>query len=150
MIILSPYSRFMRNGGKHPKNYPFWNEVISKVKEPIIQVGIEGEVGLVDDFRKNLSLSELAELVKECKTWMSCDSFFQHFCWDLGKKGIAIFGQSDPNIFGHPENVNLLKDRSYLREKQFWIWEQAEYNEDAFVSPEVVLEELKKLDVEIV
>jgi hypothetical protein len=81
---------------------------------------------------------------------MSCDSFFQHFCWDLGKPGVVVFGQSDPNIFGHPENINLLKDRSYLRDKQFWIWEQAEYKEDAFVNPEVVLEALKKFGVDVV
>jgi ADP-heptose:LPS heptosyltransferase len=150
MIILSPYSKFMRNGEKHPKNYPYWEEVISKIKEPIVQVGIEGEFQLVDDFRKNLPLDQLATLVNECKTWMSCDSFFQHFCWDLGKKGIAIFGQSDPNIFGHPENINLLKDRKYLREKQFWIWEQAEFKEDAFVEPIVVIDALKSLGVETI
>lgn len=150
MIILSPYSKFMRNGEKHPKNYPYWEEVISKIKEPIVQVGVEGEFQLVDDFRKNLPLDQLAQLVNECKTWMSCDSFFQHFCWDLGKKGIAIFGQSDPNIFGHPENINLLKDRKYLREKQFWIWEQAEFKEDAFVEPKVVIDALKSLGVETI
>lgn len=150
MIILSPYSKFMRNGQKHPKNYPYWEEVISKIKEPIVQVGVEGEFQLVDDFRKNLPLDQLAQLVNECKTWMSCDSFFQHFCWDLGKKGIAIFGQSDPNIFGHPENINLLKDRKYLREKQFWIWEQAEFKEDAFVEPNVVIDTLKSLGVETI
>lgn len=148
MIILSPYSKFMRNGQKHPKNYPYWPEVIEKCKEPIVQVGVEGEFQLVDDFRKNLPLSELAELVKECKTWLSCDSFFQHFCWDIGKPGIVVFGQSDPNIFGHPENINLLKDRKYLREKQFWWWEQAEFNEDAFVKPDVVLDALRKFGIE--
>lgn len=140
----------MRNGAKHPKNYPFWVEVLSRIKEPVIQVGVDGETQITQDFRKNLPLSQLSELVKECKTWMSCDSFFQHFCWDLGKPGVVVFGQSDPNIFGHPENINLLKDRSYLREKQFWIWEQAEYNEDAFVSPDVVIEALKKFGVEVV
>lgn len=150
MIIISPYSKFMRNGQQHPKNYPYWEEVISKVKEPIVQVGVEGEFQLVDDFRKNLPLDQLAQLVNECKTWMSCDSFFQHFCWDLGKKGIAIFGQSDPNIFGHPENINLLKDRKYLRDKQFWIWEQAEFKEDAFVEPNVVIDTLKSLGVETI
>ena len=150
MIIISPYSKFMRNGAKHPKNYPFWVEVLSRIKEPVIQVGVDGETQITQDFRKNLPLSQLSELVKECKTWMSCDSFFQHFCWDLGKPGVVVFGQSDPNIFGHPENINLLKDRSYLREKQFWIWEQAEYNEDAFVSPDVVIEALKKFGVEVV
>lgn len=140
----------MRNGAKHPKNYPFWEQVLRNVKEPIVQVGVEGETQLVPDFRKNLPLTELEKLVRECKTWMSCDSFFQHFCWDLGKPGVVVFGQSDPNIFGHPENINLLKDRKYLREKQFWIWEQAEYNEDAFVSPEVVVQALKAFGVETV
>jgi ADP-heptose:LPS heptosyltransferase len=142
MIIISPYAKFMRNGQKHPKNYPFWQEVINHIAEPIVQVGIEGEQPIVSDFRKNLPLSELAELVKSCNTWISCDSFFQHFCWDLGKPGIVIFSQSDPNIFGHPENVNILKDRKYLREKQFWIWEQAEYNDEAFVHPQVILHSL--------
>lgn len=148
MIILSPYAKFMRNGEKHPKNYPYWEEVLSKINEHVIQVGVNGEQQLVNDFRKNLPLYELALLVKDCKTWVSVDSFFQHFCWDIGKPGVAIFGQSDPNIFGHPENINLLKDRKYLRDKQFWIWEQAEYNEDAFVGPDVVLDALRKLGVE--
>ncbi len=149
MIIISPYSKFMRNGAKHPKNYPYWEHVIRQVKEPIIQVGVEGEAQLVPDFRKNLQLSQLGLLVNECKTWVSCDSFFQHFCWDLGKPGIVIFSQSDPNIFGHSENINLLKDRKYLREKQFWIWEQAEYNEEAFVDPSFVLQSLKRFNVDV-
>jgi ADP-heptose:LPS heptosyltransferase len=140
----------MRNGAKHPKNYPYWEEVLKHINEPVIQVGVEGEIQLVSDFRKNLPLSELEKLVKECKTWMSCDSFIQHFCWDLGKPGIVVFGQSDPNIFGHPENINLLKDRKYLREKQFWIWEQAEFIEEAFVTPDVVIDALKKFGVETI
>lgn len=150
MIIISPYSKFMRNGAKHPKNYPYWEEVLKHIKEPVVQVGVSGETQIVNDFRQNLSLSELATLVNESKTWMSCDSFFQHFCWDLGKPGVVVFGQSDPNIFGHSENINLLKDRKYLREKQFWIWEQAEYNEDAFVSPEMVIQALKVFGVETI
>lgn len=150
MIIISPFAKYMRNGARHPKNYPFWKDVIENIKEPIIQVGVEGETQLVDDFKKNLTLDDLAELTKKCKTWISCDSFFQHFCWDLHKPGIVIFSQSDPNIFGHPENINLLKDRKYLREKQFWIWEQAEYDEDAFVEPNIVLDELKKFNVELI
>jgi ADP-heptose:LPS heptosyltransferase len=148
MIIISPYAKFMRNGEKHPKNYPYWEEVLSRINEHVIQVGVNGEHQLVDDFRKNLPLYELALLVKDCKTWVSVDSFFLQFCWDIGKQGVAVFGQSDPNIFGHPENINLLKDRKYLRDKQFWIWEQAEYNEDAFVSPDIVVNALKSLGVE--
>lgn len=145
MIIISPFARKMRNGELHPKDYPYWREVISGIKdEHVVQIGVTGETQLTEDFRTNLPFSELEKLVHECRTWISVDSFFQHFCWDLNKRGIVIFGQSDPNIFGHVENVNLLKDRKYLRDKQFWLWEQAQFNADAFVSPDVVLKALEQ------
>ena len=139
----------MRNGKTHPKNYPYWKEVISKIDEEIIQVGIASEEQLVPDFRPNLPLPVLADLINQSKTWISLDSFFQHYAWDLKKPGIVIFGLSDPIIFGHPENMNLLKSRSYLREKQFWWWEQIEANADAFVDPEIVIDALKKFQVKL-
>jgi hypothetical protein len=143
MIIISPYSKKLRNDQNNPKNYPWWPELISLLKhDTIVQIGVEGETQLVEEFHKNLSLKQLKELILECRTWISVDSFFQHFAWDVGKYGIVLWGQSDPNIFGHPENINLLKDRKYLREKQFWWWEQCEYNEDAFVKPEEILKYL--------
>lgn len=137
----------MRNGEAHPKNYPiqYWKELIPQIEEDIVQIGVDGETQLVPDFRKNLPFSELKKLVEECRTWISVDSFFQHFCWDLGKRGIVLFGQSDPNIFGHPENINLLKDRKYLRQHQFWMWEQCTFNPDSFVKPEVILKALDTL-----
>jgi ADP-heptose:LPS heptosyltransferase len=142
MIIIAPYAQKLRNGKENPKNYPYWKELIAIIDQPIIQVGVKGEQQLVEDFRLNLSISELTQLVQECKTWISVDSFFQHLCWDLKKPGIVIWSQSDPIIFGHKENINLLKDRSYLRKDQFHIWEQCEYNKDAFISPTQVLKHL--------
>ena len=146
MIIIAPYARALRNGGNNPKNYPHWPELIKlleKLGEPLIQVGTAEEKQLVPDFRKGLPLVKLAELVAECKMWISVDSFFQHFCWDLKKKGIVIFSRSDPNIFGHPENVNLLKSRMYLREKQFWMWEQDEIVPAAYIQPSKVIEAVR-------
>lgn len=149
MILISPYAKQMRNGQQHPKNYPWWKEVVSQINEEIIQVGVIGETPIVPDCRQSLPLPELAKLVDECKTWIAVDSFLQHFAWDRKKYGVTIFAQSDPFIFGHRENTNLLKDRKYLREQQFWLWEQCDYNEDAFVAPEVVLKALRKFDVNI-
>jgi len=142
MIIISPFSKTLRNGKTNPKNYPYWKELIRLIDEPIVQVGIDGEEQLVDDFRKNLSLDELGSLVNQCRTWISCDSFFQHFAWDKQKYGIVLWSVSDPNIFGHPENINLLKDRKYLVQNQFLWWEHTEYDATKFVEPEVVLEYL--------
>ena len=147
MIIIAPYAQKLRNGKINPKNYPYWSELIEllfKDGYEIVQIGIEGEYPLVPDFRKNLSLTELDKLVKSCDTWISVDSFFQHFCWDLKKQGIVLWAQSDPNIFGHSENINLLKDRSYLRKDPFHIWEQCEYNKDAFVNPDEVMKHIKQ------
>lgn len=143
MIIIAPFAQKLRNGKTNPKNYPYWKELISLIDEDIVQVGIAGEEQLVEDFRQDLSLEELKDLVDQCKTWISVDSFFQHFAWDLNKSGVVLWGQSDPNIFGHTENINLLKDRKYLRDKQFWLWEQCDYRDDCWVTPDEVVKYLK-------
>jgi len=145
MIIISPYSKALLSGKQNPKNYPYWEELISKIKEPIVQVGIAGEKQLVKDFRQNLRISELRELIQECRTWISCDSFFQHLGWDEGKQGIVLWGVSDPLIYGHPENINLLKDRSYLAPNQFLWWESTEHKNERFVKPKEVLQYLNKV-----
>jgi ADP-heptose:LPS heptosyltransferase len=144
MIIISPYSKKLLSGKQNPKNYPYWEELISQINEPIVQVGIEGEKQLVPDFRKNLPLIELRKLIQECRIWISCDSFFQHLAWDEGKRGIVLWGVSDPLIYGHPENINLLKDRSYLSENQFLWWEFTEHKDERFVKPNEVLAYLNK------
>lgn len=133
MIVISPYSRSLSNGKINPKNYPFWEELISMIDEPIVQIGVEGEVQLVEDFRKGLPISQLKELLRECRTWISCDSFFQHLAWVEKKKGIVLWSVSDPLIYGHPENINLLKDRKYLAGNQFLWWEAYDHNAETFV-----------------
>ena len=144
MIIISPYSKALLSGKQNPKNYPYWETLIEMIDEPIIQVGIEGEKQLVPDFRKNLPITELRKLIQECRTWISCDSFFQHLGWDEGKKGIVLWGVSDPLIYGHPENINLLADRKHLAENQFLWWEFVEHQNERFVKPKIVLEHLKE------
>jgi len=146
-IVIFPFAKTMRTGKQHPKNYPWWPELIKLLQDDgheVIQVGLDHETQLVPDFRKNLSIEQLSNLLKETDTWIGVDSFGQHLGWYLGIKGIALFGQSDPVIFGHVENINILKSRKYLREQQFWLWEQAEFNADAFVKPDEVFETFNK------
>lgn len=140
-IIIFPYAKTMRDGRPHPKNYPWWSELISMLEKDgheIIQVGLAHEKPLVSDFRTNLSIPDLETLILGADTWIGVDSFGQHLGWSLGRRGLAIFGPSDPLIFGHKENVNVLRDRKYLREQQFWWWEQTEFVEESFSPPEEV------------
>jgi ADP-heptose:LPS heptosyltransferase len=139
MILIAPFAKPLQNGKLNPKNYPYWKELIALINEPIIQVGVEGEEQLVPDFRKNLPLTELKDLLYECRTWIGVDSFFQHLGWAEGKQGIVLWSVSDPLIFGHGENINLLKDRVYLAQNQFLWWDFTEHKNNAFVSPSEVI-----------
>lgn len=148
MIVISPYAKKLMSGKRNPKNYPYWHDVVSKISDHVVQVGIDGEDQIFADFRKNLSISELKDLIKQCDTWISCDSFFQHLAWDQGKPGIVLWSVSDPLIYGHPENINLLKDRSCLAENQFLWWEHCEHSDEKFVDSQVVIDSLNKLLIE--
>jgi len=139
MIVIHPFAKPLQNGKENPKNYPYWKELLGSINEPVIQIGVEGEEQLVDDFRKDLSIAELKGLIAQCRTWIAVDSFFQHLAWSEGKQGIVLWSVSDPNIFGHPENINLLNDRSYLAINQFLWWDYTPHNPEAFVKPEEVL-----------
>ena len=138
MILIHPFAKTLRNGKTNPKNYPYWKQLISMINKPIIQIGVEGEEQLVYDFRKNLPIPELRKLIQECQIWIGVDSFFQHLAWDERKSGIVLWSVSDPLIFGHPENTNLLENRDNLSKNQFLWWEATEHNPSYFVKPEIV------------
>jgi ADP-heptose:LPS heptosyltransferase len=140
-ILLSLFSRKHEN--PNPKDYPFAQELVIMLRKAnitTIQVKTSENDDLnVDEIKSDLPLKELAEIIKECDTFISVDNFIQHYAKYLGKKGIVLWGRSDPNIFGHPQNINLLKDRKYLRPDQFGKWEQLECIPEAFVAPQLVM-----------
>lgn len=142
-IILSPYSQNPPN--PNPKNYLYWNELVNLLHEhELIQIGINGEEQLCNDFRKNLSFDQLKDLLLSSDLFISVDNFFHHFAHVYGKKGIVIWAQSDPSLFGYPEHINVLKDRKYLRHNQFATWHEGEYKEEAFVRPEEIFKKISE------
>jgi len=146
--IISPFSKKMRNGAqKSSKDYPWWPELVRLLRDngyTVTQIGIDGEDPIgADEFIKGLSFEKLKELALKADIAISVDNFFQHLCDNVGKKCYVLFGQSDPRIFGHTTNINILKDRKYLRSKQFDIWEVADILEDCFVAPDKVMSIIK-------
>jgi ADP-heptose:LPS heptosyltransferase len=143
MLIIAPYAQKLRNGKNNAKNYPYWKELIKLIDDEIIQVGVTGEIALVPDCRFNLSIKELRTLINDCTTWISVDSMFQHLAWDCNKKGIVLFSQSNPKIFGHESNINLIKNQLYLRHNQFLWWEDIVPIEDSYIEPDKIIEYVK-------
>lgn len=148
-IIISPFSRPLRNGKRNPKDFPYWDGFVSYLKGDghiVIQIGVAGEKEIpgVDKMCVGSDLNQLVYLLGQCDAWVAVDNFFHHLVDHFNKPGIVIFSQSDPKIYGHKQNLNVLKDEKYLREKQFDIWEEAEYKEEAFVSAEDLYDMFKK------
>lgn len=143
-ILISPWSKITTDGKPSPKNYPWWNQVVEQLLAKgfnIYQVSCSSEPDIANkiDRLNDLSYKKIEELTLKCKTWISVDNMFHHLAWNIGKPGVVIFGLSDPKIFGHLENINLLKDRTYLRQRQFGLWSEETYNQHVFVPPENVV-----------
>jgi ADP-heptose:LPS heptosyltransferase len=134
MILISAYSRQLESKQPNPKNYPWWPQLIRMLDLPVTQVAVSGDSPLVSDVRWNLPLDELAQLVTQCEFWISCDSFFQHFAWDLNKPGVVLWGPSNPAIFGHKENINIVGGSQHFVKDQFLMWSMHEYQADRFAS----------------
>ncbi len=144
MIIISPWAKELISKNPNPKSpsLMWWKTLVSKITEPIVQIGVTGEKQLVSDFRLNLSMNQLISLLDECRTFITIDSFFQHLAWDQNKPGIVIWGQSNPKIYGHDIHTNLLKGKEYLMPDQFLTWELVKYRDDCFVEPQEVIAKL--------
>ena len=145
MILLSAWSRQLRSGLPNPKNYPWWPEVIQGIQSQVTQIAVTGDQQLVHSCLWNQNLEELDQLLHECDLWLAVDSFFQHWAWHRNKKGIVVWGPSNPHIFGHGENINLTLGPHAWRDNQFLTWEQVSYNKNTFVEPAQVLQAVEQL-----
>lgn len=144
-VIISPFSKKLRNGKNNAKNFPYWPELLARL-DPycyIIQIGSSGENCLTRDFRTNLPLSEIKRLVKDCAFWISVDSFLPHLAHHENVPGVVLWGLSDPEVFGYPENLNIIRDRKLLRKDQFLYWEEEPFNEGVFLGAEDVFNKIK-------
>ena len=148
-ILYAPFAASAPSlaGQPSPKDYPKAKELAELLEKEneVIQLAGNGDVQVAKDVRRNLRHEQVCELIKWSDTGVCVDSYLQHAFWSVGKKAIVLFGISDPKIFGHPENVNLMVDRKFLRPNQFDLYYTSDYRPDAFVSPEEVLKELETL-----
>lgn len=147
-LLISPYSKQLRNGKRNAKNYPYWQEVIDKMKDKgweIWQLGMVGEELFdgVDSVLYNYKLADIKRFVSDCDVWVSVDNFFPHLAHDI-KPGIVIWGRSNPDIYGYDNCRALFVSRDYFLKDQFGIWESVDYTEDCFVKADVVIEAIER------
>jgi ADP-heptose:LPS heptosyltransferase len=89
-----------------------WEELVRRTTGyDFIQLGGSGEPkveGAIDMRGKTNFRGSLA-LLKHCKGFVGIDSHFAHATNAFDVPGVVLFGASSPDIWGHPNNVNLFK-----------------------------------------
>lgn len=123
-ILFAKNCRELNNKLINPKDYPYWKELIESFMSDSYDIVFLETI---------IDHDKLLDYLNQFDCIVTIDSFIQHFCWFNKIRCIVIFSITDPLIFGHPENINLLKDRKYLSDNQFLIMEQQVYNPDAFI-----------------
>lgn len=152
-LLIAPFAKKLKVKKKNAKDFPWWPEVIDILRKEktskleIIQVGATGDELLrnIDGTLFNKDFVELCKEIRECDVWASVDTFFHHVATYVEKPGVVVWSQSDPKHFGDPMHTNLYKDRKYFRLQQFQYWDMTNYEEEAFVSPDVVAGAILKL-----
>jgi len=146
-IIISPYSKKTIKGDPSPKDYPYWEELISVLnkKHHIVQIGVNGEpiIEGIHESKFNLTFKELEGLTLSSDSFISVDNFYPHFCNTIGKYGYVIWGPSNPAIYGYSKNVNILPARPQLKSNQFGLWDKLDYNFNSFPDISTTLKCLK-------
>jgi len=143
-IAIAPWAAKMPNNLPNPKNPPWWPQLVAMLNaegHQVVQLAGQGEERIegVAMFLQAFPLEKLEQVLRECDTWISVDSWLPHFCaTERLPSGIVVWSLSDPRIWGYKHNVNLSK--GVLREYQYAHWWDVPYNEDAFVSPETVMD----------
>jgi ADP-heptose:LPS heptosyltransferase len=145
-VLIAPFAVRLPDGSVNPKSPPisYWSPIVEKLRTlgyEVIHVSGYDEPNInANKTIVNPSMGELEQLINRCTFFICVDTFLQHMANFLNKKGIVLWSQSDPKIFGYQENINLYKDSKYFRHHQFQMWTQTPYMEEAFPTQQDVID----------
>ena len=147
-ILIQPYAAIPHDAkelGKNPKDWPFFNELVESMPEhEWIQIGF-GNKPIKGAREVVTNRNGVIALIKECDTWICVDTWLQHLATlTCKKRGVVVFSRSEPKMFGHKENINLLKSQMYVQ-SPYARWEAKNYTKAAFVSVEKVVNALNEV-----
>jgi ADP-heptose:LPS heptosyltransferase len=108
-LLFDPKTQITPNKDWFPENWEILVNELNKEYD-IIQVGGKQEVeipGVTTYLMGSTSLRQTAALLKNCLTYVCIDSFVGHCGAGVGKRGVVLFGRSNPYIAGHALNKNI-------------------------------------------
>jgi hypothetical protein len=73
----------------------------------IVNYSLPGEVEIAGTVKMDFNWSVWFGLMRECETFIAIDSSLQHMSAAFNKKGIVLWGATNPDCFGWKHNINL-------------------------------------------
>lgn len=145
--LVSPVSRRKPNGERSPKDYPGWEELCIQLRRKgchITQVAADGDERLqnINALYTGSPLDRVITLAAEASIWISVDNFLPHAVYSVygeTRPGVVLWGPSDPEIFGYPANLNILRSKGCLCGNQFGLWRDVTYDATRFMPPFCVI-----------
>lgn|SRR5574343_140185 len=131
------------------KEYPYFSQLIKLLEKKghtVIQIGSRTDQPITPMFIHNTNWKVLETLIKNCDFWISIDTFIQHFVktQNLNKRGIVLWGPSNPKHFGYSDNLNIVKDSKFFRQEQYKWWKDFPPDTKYWFSPNELLNIIQK------
>jgi ADP-heptose:LPS heptosyltransferase len=89
-----------------------WEALVRSMPDhTFLQIGLpnEAKVESAVDLRGKVSFREALALIKHADSFLGIDSSFAHATNAFNIPGVVLFGATNPEIWGHPNNINLYK-----------------------------------------
>lgn len=146
-ILVFPSTQRLDNN-VNPKEYPYFKELIDILISEgnmVIQIGKDKREKICPTFIEDLSFNDLKLILNRCDYWISVDTFIQHLVKteNINKRGVVLWGPSDPKYFGYEENLNIFKDSKNFRERQYMWWRGISPDYKIWLNPKEVLNIIK-------
>ncbi|HWK03642.1 MAG TPA: glycosyltransferase family 9 protein [Puia sp.] len=92
--------------------FPKWEELVRQMPDyTFIQLGSsdEPEVAGAVDWRGKTNFRDALAVVKHCRSFVGIPSSLSHATNAFDIPGVVLFGPASPDVWGHANNINLVK-----------------------------------------
>ncbi|WP_217602936.1 glycosyltransferase family 9 protein [Chitinophaga sp. GbtcB8] len=92
-----------------------WNQLVAAHPDiDFIQLGLAKEEGVTNaiDLRGKTTLRQALSIIKHADSFVGIESFFAHVTNAFQKRGVVLFMDATPMLWGHQNNINMYKKLS--------------------------------------
>lgn len=145
-ILIAPFSRMLETGKPNPKNWPHWYRVCKSLElagHQVYQTGQDYEPRVCSEFVGLLPQKTALLDLRAYDLCLCVDTWLQHAARAAGVPCVVVWTATDPAIYSHAANVNVIAAEPRYAKLQYAKMEELEKAEPGMFpgpTPEAVLQ----------